>query len=331
MGCAKTKATTREKKLLLLGMPGSGKTTIAKQLLFLYRTQPYAEEELDNWKNVLYWNILQGFKELIAAMATTELKVSVKNEATVEHIISTLKIENTIPTELKERLQKLWNDKGLRKFLKEYDVEHFQRAHNLFYCMENLERISTVYYVPEEMDILHARQRTTGIASIRFTTDTDTNWNVVDLGGQPTERRKWSFAYGDALAIIFCVAMDEFDQYSEAKYKEDKPTLFEQSIELFKTICEEKSIERLKLIIFMNKTDLFREKINRMRAQFKNYKGDDEDYKSAISFLAQKFQDVTERRISFHETCGLDQDNIRHVFENIKIALFKRNIENADM
>jgi len=68
-----------------------------------------------------------------------------------------------------------------------------------------------------------------------------------------------------------------------------------------------------------------------MRKQFKNYKGDVEDYKSAVSFLAQKFQDVTERRISFHETCGLDQNNIQRVFENIKLAIFQRNIEYSEM
>lgn len=37
-------------------------------------------------------------------------------------------------------------------------------------------------------------------------------YRLFDVGGQRSERKKWIHCFEDVTAIIFCVAMSEYDQ-----------------------------------------------------------------------------------------------------------------------
>jgi hypothetical protein len=59
----------------------------------------------------------------------------------------------------------------------------------VLYFMENLERISVSGYVPTSQDILHARQKSTGIVETQFVSN-NALFRIVDVGGQRSERKK---------------------------------------------------------------------------------------------------------------------------------------------
>jgi guanine nucleotide-binding protein G(i) subunit alpha len=88
-------------------------------------------------------------------------------------------------------------------------------------------RIGTPGYLPNETDVLRARQKSVGITETRFSmgqlsyVSFVTPPNIIqpfsrihmfDVGGQRSERKKWIHCFESVTSIIFCTALSEYDQ-----------------------------------------------------------------------------------------------------------------------
>ena len=76
---------------------------------------------------------------------------------------------------------------------------------------DEIKRMSTRGYTPSDQDILRSRVKTTGITEASFFISPLT-YKFFDVGGQRSERRKWMHCFDNLDAVIFVVALSEYDQ-----------------------------------------------------------------------------------------------------------------------
>ena len=81
---------------------------------------------------------------------------------------------------------------------------------------------------------------------------------MFDVGGQRSERKKWYRCFTGVTAIIFCTAMSEYDLVLE---EDDEVNRMIESMKLFDSICNNRWFTDTSIILFLNKKDLFEEKI----------------------------------------------------------------------
>lgn len=120
-----------------------------------------------------------------------------------------------------------------------------------------IDRISQPNYIPIDQDVLRTRVKTTGITETKFLIG-DLTYRMLDVGGQRSERKKWIHCFDDVTAIIFMVAISEYDQ---VLFEDESVNRINESLMLFKSICAMDWFSQTSIILFMNKTDLFKKKL----------------------------------------------------------------------
>lgn len=95
---------------------------------------------------------------------------------------------------------------------------------------------------------------------------------MFDVGGQRSERKKWIHCFEGVTAIIFCVAMSGYDLVLA---EDEEMNRMMESMKLFDSICNNKWFVETSIILFLNKKDLFEDKIRHspLTICFPEYKG----------------------------------------------------------
>lgn len=103
-----------------------------------------------------------------------------------------------------------------------------------------------------------------------------------------------------------------------------------ESLRLFDSICNNKWFVNTSIILFLNKKDLFEEKIARssLRKCFPDYQGKDE-YTEASEYIQAQFvaQNKSEQKeIYCHLTCATDTQNVQFVFDAVTDVIITNNL-----
>lgn len=146
--------------------------------------------------------------------------------------------------------------------------------------------------------------------------------------------KKWIHCFEGVTAVIFVAAISEYDQ----KLFEDASTnRMVEALELFEDICNNIFFMESSMILFLNKRDLFQEKIKtrniRDTPSFSDYSGKDGDYDAGVAYFVDKFlaknKSGTDRQIYHHVTCATDTSNVKVVFNACKDIVLRANIRSG--
>jgi guanine nucleotide-binding protein subunit alpha len=95
---------------------------------------------------------------------------------------------------------------------------------------------------------------------------------MFDMGGLRSERRKWIHCFQDVTAVVFLVAISEYDQLLP---EDETVNRIHEALALFDSICNSRWFVKTSIILFLNKIDRFREKltISPLKKYFPDFNG----------------------------------------------------------
>ncbi|KAG8187785.1 hypothetical protein JTE90_025823 [Oedothorax gibbosus] len=322
----------REVKLLLLGAGESGKSTIAKQMKIIHEAG-YSKDECLQYRPVVHSNTIQSLMAIIKGMG--QLKIDFadhqrKEDSRQLFTIAGASQDGELNPEMAAIMKRLWQDRGLQLCFSR--SREYLLNDSAAYYLNALDRISQPNYVPSQQDVLRTRVKTTGIVETHFTFK-GLHFKMFDVGGQRSERKKWIHCFEGVTAIIFCVALSGYDLVLAEDEEMNRMT---ESIRLFDSICNNKWFVDTSIILFLNKKDLFEDKIAKspLTICFPEYTGSN-SFEDAAAYIKMKFEDQNKRKktkeIYTHFTCATDTNNIQFVFDAVTDVIIKNNLKDCGL
>lgn len=325
----KDKANLRnEVKMLLLGAGESGKSTILKQMKLIHQGS-YSPEERDAYREIIFSNTVQSMRVIIEAMEMMGIQLSnpALNSQSAQVILSLpaqIDIEMMSP-QVFQAIGTLWSDSGVQQTFSK--SREYQLNDSAQYYFDSIDRMASPQYLPTDQDVLRSRVKTTGITETTFKIG-ELTYKLFDVGGQRSERKKWIHCFENVTAIVFLVAISEYDQ---KLYEDESVNRMQEALTLFDSICNSRWFVRTSIILFLNKIDIFREKlqVSPIKDYFSDYKGQN-DYDSACDYILKRFVELNQsevKQIYAHFTCATDTNQIKFVLSAINDIVIQTNRE----
>ncbi|ERE80597.1 guanine nucleotide binding protein alpha O [Cricetulus griseus] len=311
-------SAAKDVKLLLLGAGESGKSTIVKQMKIIHE-DGFSGEDVKQYKPVVYSNTIQSLAAIVRAMDTLGVEYGDKERKADSKMVCDVvsRMEDTEPfsAELLSAMMRLWGDSGIQECFNR--SREYQLNDSAKYYLDSLDRIGAADYQPTEQDILRTRVKTTGIVETHFTFK-NLHFRLFDVGGQRSERKKWIHCFEDVTAIIFCVALSGYDQ---VLHEDETTNRMHESLKLFDSICNNKWFTDTSIILFLNKKDIFEEKITKspLTICFPEYTGPSA-FTEAVAHIQGQYESKNKsahKEIYTHVTCATDTNNIQFVFDAV--------------
>nr|P53359.2 RecName: Full=Guanine nucleotide-binding protein G(o) subunit alpha [Manduca sexta]CAA88905.1 alpha subunit, Go, heterotrimeric guanyl nucleotide binding protein [Manduca sexta] len=320
-------------KLLLLGAGESGKSTIVKQMKIIHESG-FTNEDFKQYRPVVYSNTIQSLVAILRAMPTLGITYANKDRESDGKMVFDViqRMEDTEPfsEELLAAMKRLWADAGVQECFGRSN--EYQLNDSAKYFLDDLDRLGARDYQPTEEDILRTRVKTTGIVEVHFSFK-NLNFKLFDVGrGQRSERKKWIHCFEDVTAIIFCVAMSEYDQ---VLHEDETTNRMQESLKLFDSICNNKWFTDTSIILFLNKKDLFEEKIRKspLTICFPEYTRAYQEYGEAAAYIRSQFEaknNSTTKEIYCHMT-ATDTNNNQFVFDAVTDVIIANNLRGCGL
>ena len=191
---------------------------------------------------------------------------------------------------------------------------------------------------------------TVGIIQKSFTIES-VRLQIVDVGGQDTERRKWITCFAEVDCVIFVISLNCYDEMvtsrADTNCMVDALTLFEETV-------SNEGLKGMQFILFLNKKDLFANKILKVPitdcpafADFDQF--DDpvtihrnpHDYEQTTSFIKAKFEAAYRPPTSpngtaapslfTHIICARDRQSMDEMFKSIKCKIITNNLHQQEL
>ncbi|KAJ8519069.1 hypothetical protein ONZ45_g3954 [Pleurotus djamor] len=229
----------------------------------------------------------------------------------------------------KEDIQTLWGHATVKVLMAKRKLKLDEWSE---FFLSHISRVAAPDYIPTTDDILHARIQTMGVAEHVFDVNIhgkSVSWHLYDVGGARGQRHTWVPYFDDANAIIFV-----------APYLEEDPRTnrIDDSLQLFTQICSNSLLKSVHLVLFLNKTDLLKNKLDsgvKVRKYITSFGERSNDYETVIQYFRAHFLQVhrrnnENRRVLYtHFTSVVDTKATQRIIGNVRDSIFRGYLQSA--
>ncbi|KAI0088915.1 guanine nucleotide binding protein, alpha subunit [Irpex rosettiformis] len=249
-----------------------------------------------------------------------------------------------------EDMESLWRDSVVSEI-----VKHRKVMSGLWdsadYFLASISRIASRDYEPTNDDVLRARIRTLGVQeyTIPFETSGESppphlgfskrdwhEWKVYDVGGSRTSRAAWIPYFTDVHAVLFLAPISAFDE----RLAEDKRVnRLEDTFLLWQEICKNELLKNAVIILFMNKCDILKRKLEagvQVNKHMTSYGARDNEVTAFAKYIQHKFKELLislspEKRMFYgFLTTVIDATATAKTLASVRDGILQANLRNAN-
>lgn len=328
-------------KLLLLGAGESGKSTLFKQMINIYGDGFSVEERERTYKPIIYLNIINCIQTLIENTPKFGGGPIQTPQDSLE-AIAALKGHDNLTEDLCKHISAVWHDSSVQEAYDNRNLFQLKDSASYFLSDDRLMEIGKSDYVPNQQDVLRSRVKTTGIVENDFTIEGN-KFKFFDVGGQRSERRKWIHCFEDVTALLFVGVLSEYDL---VLCEDENTNRMEETLNLFDSTINSRWFRDTAVILFLNKKDLFKEKLQITNKDgslrhpltacpiFEDYPEEINDYDTGCKAILQQFEERSrdpEKAIFPHITCATDTGHIAVLFDGVRDIVIRESLRQAGL
>lgn len=250
----------RRMKVVVLGLPRSGKSTLVKQIKTLELTSPFTEEERRA-------SVRDVHRAIIASMQTLILQAQSRNMDPLPTLVeSVMGADPAAPltVDVAQAVSALWlTDAAVRAAYACRHLFEWDDSAALWFTLA--VTVASPGWTPRGEDVVRARHGgSRGIQTDHLFTD-DGELFFVDVGGQSSERKKWTHTLSDAVAVVFVVSLADFDRVSDGDAEAGR---LQEAMVAFAEAANSPWFDSASFFLALNKSDLFEERIKSVDLRF---------------------------------------------------------------
>ncbi|KAI0350747.1 G-protein alpha subunit [Trametes cingulata] len=231
----------------------------------------------------------------------------------------------------------LWEDSVVQGVLKKHNVR-LQDMPGFF--LNDAGRVAAINYEPTDDDIVRARVRTLGVEEHHFTMESGalpgTEWYIYDVGGSRSVRQHWIPYFDDVQAIIFLAPL----AFNLTLDEDPKVNRLEDSITLWREVCQNALLAKTTLILFLNKMDILQATLAagiRVAKYVPSYGDQPNDVQHVTKYFRDKFRGY-HKRLSpkprpfyWHETSVIDTRSTAAILVGVREGILRAHLQSVNV
>ncbi|KZP26354.1 G-protein alpha subunit [Athelia psychrophila] len=345
----------KEVKVLLLGSSGeSDMSTFMKQMKIDHQGG-FNRDELMAYRMLTYHNLVDSAQAVILAMRKLGLDCEIPSNRACSFPYSAF--SSMLPAaplkkpssgalsmyplapepsgkgegfvfdpKIASMIAQLWEDPIMARVM-DHSSE-FDLMDSAQYFLENAVRIAAPGYVPNESDVLRAREKSTGITEVLFNMGPSCI-RMAGVSGLRWEHKKWIHCLEDATSIIFCTALSDYDQVPP---EDQDTTRMVESLVLFDRIVNSPWFLRASIILILTEFEVFKAKLAKVPLEkyFPEYTGGPDPNKAA-KYILWRFMLANRAQLSIYPHLMQEGDTmyVRLVFAAVKETILHNEIKDS--